>query len=68
MKRVEDIIIDNLAKKAGDLNEAGKINKFIHMYEILLDRVCQQAEMLSKNANCGGCGKSKEETVENHEG
>lgn len=58
--KIEDIVINNLTAKAGDLNEPGKINKFIHMYEVLMDRLTQQADMLSKNANCGGCGKRKD--------
>jgi len=64
MKNIQEVVINNLAAKAGDLNEPGKIVKFISMYDILMDRLYQQADMLSKNANCGGCSKHKKQINE----
>lgn len=57
---MRDIIIDNLVKKAGDLNEPGKINKFIALYESIYDRLKRQADLISKNTDCGGCGKRED--------
>jgi len=59
---MKDLIINNLKARAGDLNEPGKINKFIRKYEFIMDSLKKQAEVMSKRP-CGECDKQKVTTV-----
>ena len=59
---MKDLIIDNLKARAGNLNEPGKINKFIRKYEFIMDSLKKQAEIMSKQP-CGGCDKQKVTSV-----